>query len=133
MCDILVKLLTTSFFLLEIFLFLLDKLRKHFHKFTHILQLLSGQLPPRKIAPPSPADTCPFNNCPPDYFPPDNCPRGQLPLRKTASPPRIITPWIVAPGFLVLDNYLKDNCPLTIYPCKLPLRKIAFRMNCRLP
>ena len=40
MCDILVKLLTLIlFFLLEIFLFLLVKLRKHFHNVTHTLQL----------------------------------------------------------------------------------------------
>ena len=40
MYDIQVKLLTLIlFFLLEIFLFLLVKLRKHFHNVTHTLQL----------------------------------------------------------------------------------------------
>ena len=34
---------------------------------------------------------------------------------------------IIAP-----ENYLKDNCPLTISPWKLSLTKIAFRMICRL-
>ena len=71
-----------------------------------VSNLVSGQLPPRMIAP------------------------TLLPPRKIA--PRIITPWMIAPGLLLPDNYPKDNCPLTISPWKLPPRKTAFRMICRL-
>ena len=101
---------------------------------------------------------CP-DNCPPDNFQPENCllndcpldnsPRGkyspgwlphglffprQLPLRKITH--QIIAPGeYCPPGWLLPDNYSKDNClprSLTIYPRKLSSTEIAFRMICRL-
>ena len=45
-------------------------------------------------------------------------------------PPRIIAPWVTAPRLLLPENFPKDNCPLTISPWKLTLKKIAFRMIC---
>ena len=57
----------------------------------------------------------------------DNCPR-----RKSPSPLEKIAPWMIAPGLFLLENYHKDNCPQTISLWKLPPRKIAFRMICRL-
>ena len=48
MYDIYVRVLTLiSFFLHKIFFFLLDKLRKRCHKFTHILQRVR-KMPPEK-------------------------------------------------------------------------------------
>ena len=69
--------------------------------------MVSRQLPPRKILP--------------GYLPP-----RQLPSRIIA--PRIIAPWMIAPGLLLLGNYPKDNCPLIIYPWKVPPRKLSFQM-----
>ena len=43
-----------------------------------------------------------------------------------------VAPWMIAPGLFLLENYHKDNCPQTISLWKLPPRKIAFRMICRL-
>ena len=43
-----------------------------------------------------------------------------------------IAPWMIAHGLLLPDNFPRDNCPLTIYPLKLPPRKIVFWMICRL-
>ena len=86
-----------------------------------IFLMLPGQLPPRKIAPPdNPPPPSPHRT----IAPKDNCPRRIL--------PRIIVVKIIVPGLLLLDNYSKDNCPLTISPWKLPRRNITFRMICRL-
>ena len=81
---------------------------------------MSGQLPPRKIAP---CVIAPRQLPPRTIVLEENCPQGIL-------PPRIIALWMIAPGLLLLVNYPKDNCPLTIYSWKLPLRKIAFQMIC---
>ena len=56
-----------------------------------------------------PPTTAPSDNWPPDNCPLDNCPR------------------IIASGQLS-----QRYCPLTISPWKLPAKKIAFRMICRL-
>ena len=69
--------------------------------------MMSGELLPRKIAPR-------FIN------PEDNYPQGEFP------------PWMIAPGLLLPENYTKDNCPLTIYPWKLPPKEIVFWMIFRL-
>ena len=97
---------------------------------------------------------CP-HNCPRGKMPPDDCPLNNYPLDDCPPiivlriitpriiapeenwspdnlPPRIIAPWMIAPGLLLPDNHPKDNCPLTIYLWKLPPRKIAFPMICRL-
>ena len=106
---------------------------------------------PRKFPDNCPLDNCPLDNCPPDCCPSDNCLRGQLPPKKIVPwiiapraitpeencplgilPPRVIAPWMTVPGLLPPDNYHKDNCPLTIYPWKLPPRKTAFWIICRL-
>ena len=69
--------------------------------------MVSGELPPRKIPPP-----------------------GLLSSRQL--PPRKIASCMIAPDLILLGNYPKDNCPLTLPPWKLLLRKITFRMICRL-
>ena len=81
-------------------------------------------------------DNCSLDNCPPDYWP-----QRQLPPRKIAPqlinrednyPRGELSTWMIAPGLLLSENYPKDNCPLTIYPWKLPPKEIAFRMIFRL-
>ena len=87
--------------------------KRHFLSFKSILSMsmsdmVSVKLPPKKI-------------------PPHNC-------------LSIIAHWENwplhdCPGLLLPDNYHKDNCPPpspTIFPWKLPLEKIAFRIICRL-
>ena len=79
---------------------------------------VSGQLPLRKISPPS-RTIASWMIVP-----------GQLPPRKIPPPagtiaPKKIAPWMVAPGFLVPNSYLKDSAPDNI-PWKLPPGKTAF-------
>ena len=92
---------------------------------------VSGQLPPRKIGPR--IITPPPGQLPPEWLPHGLLAPRQLPPRiiapeENCTTPRIITLCMIAPGLLLPDNYLKDNCPLTISPWKLPLRKIVFWM-----
>ena len=67
---------------------------------------------------------CDFFSCIRDLGCPDNCPRGKLP------PLWKIAPYMIASGLLIPDNYLKDNCPVTISPWKLLPRKTVFRIIC---
>ena len=43
---------------------------------------------------------------------PRQLPRRYLPPRNIAH--QIFAPWMIAPGLLLLDNYSKDNCHLTL-------------------
>ena len=56
---------------------------------------------------------------------PDNCPLDNDPLDD-------FLPYKLPLGWLLPNNYPKDNCPMTISTCKMPPRKIAFRMICHL-
>ena len=60
---------------------------------------------------------------------PDNCPLEIAPY--AGQLPQTIAPWVIAPGLLLPNNNPKDIIPGNI-PWKLPSRKIAFRMICRL-
>ena len=66
------------------------------------------------------------------YSRPDNCPWGKLPSPPRQLPPGQLPLRNIASGFLLPDNYPKDNCPLTIYPWKLPPEENCLSDDCRL-
>ena len=97
-----------------------------------MLCTVSRQLPPRKVALRiiTPRTIAPRTIASEENCSPDNCPPRTVAPEDNYPPPR--PPPIIVPGLLLPGSYSKDNCPLTIYPWKLPPRNIAFRMICRL-